>query len=227
MDFSRRALLAKTLGVLGAVSGAGAVAAVCGATHRQDEGPYYPKKDKNRDNDLAQFHKGGPLAKGELIYLEGQVLGTDCKPLAGVSVEIWQAAASGKYNHSGDTNPLPADPNFQYWGRSTTGPDGKYAFRTVIPGHYPLTPSLVGVPPTGPNQYRPPHIHFKVDAPLGYLSLTTQMYFDPKTYDDADLAKTVSDLNRWEGVDGDLMVRFAEAGGVKSGKFDIVLKRLS
>jgi protocatechuate 3,4-dioxygenase, beta subunit len=226
MRFSRRALLGQALGFLGAVSGGKAMAAVCGPTHRQGEGPYYPEKDRNRDNDLTQIRKGDRQAKGEVIYLSGQVMGTDCKPLPGVMVEIWQAAASGKYNHSGDANRLAADPDFQYWGRSTTGPDGRYAFRTIIPGHYPLKPSLVGVAPTGPGQYRPPHIHFKVHAPRGYLSLTTQMYFDPKSYDDADVAKTVSDLNRWEGVDGDLMVRFAEAGGLKSGTFDIVLRRL-
>lgn len=225
MDVSRRALLAKTLGALGVVSGVSAVAAVCGPTHRQGEGPYYPERDLNRDNDLTRLHKGDPLAKGEVILLSGQVTGTDCKPIAGALVEIWQAAASGKYNHSGDTNRLPADKNFQYWGRATADADGKYQFRTVIPGHYPLDPGLVGVPPTGPKQYRPPHIHFKVHG-RGFVSLTTQMYFDPKTCDDADLAKTVSDLNRWESVDPDLTVRFSEVGGVKAGTFDLVLKPL-
>jgi protocatechuate 3,4-dioxygenase beta subunit len=227
MNVTRRDLLAKTLGAIGAVSGISAVAAVCGPTHRQTEGPYYPEKDLNRDGDLTQIHKGDPKAKGEVILLTGKVTGTDCKPLAGLLVEIWQAAASGKYNHSGDTNHLPADPNFQYWGRCTTTADGDYTFLTVIPGYYPLNPRLVGVPPSGPDQYRPPHIHFKVHAPRGFLSLTTQMYFDPKTYDDADLSKTVSDLNRWESVDSDLMVRFSSTGKVKTGTFDIVLKPLA
>lgn len=223
MDFSRRDLLTKTLAALGTVAGYSAIAGVCGPTHRQTEGPYYPEKDLNRDADLVQF-KPGAVADGEVVFVSGQVLDTDCKPVAGALVEIWQAAASGRYNHSGDRNKLKLDPNFQYWGRFKTAADGKYTFRTVIPGHYPLDPALVGKPPTGPDQYRPPHIHFKVRA-SGFLSLTTQMYFDPKTYDDADLAKTVSDLNRWESVDSDLTVLFSGAAGMKTGKFDIVLDK--
>lgn len=87
MDFTRRALLAKTLGALGTVSAVKAVAAVCGPTHRQTEGPYYPERDLNRDNDLTQF-KAGTAARGEVIDIKGQVMGVDCKPIIGAEVEI-------------------------------------------------------------------------------------------------------------------------------------------
>jgi protocatechuate 3,4-dioxygenase beta subunit len=156
--------------------------------------------------------------------LEGQVTGEDCRPIEGAVVEIWQAAASGRYNHSGDRNQLKLDPNFQYWGQVKTGPDGRYRFLTIIPGHYPLDPRLVGQKPSGPGQFRPPHIHLKARA-TGLLSLTTQVYFDPKSYDEAALAKTVSDLNRWENVDSRLVVHFVpQAGGEKTGNFDVVLR---
>lgn len=128
-------------------------------------------------------------------------------------------------NHSGDPNTkLALDPDFQYWVRTTTDATGNYSFKTVIPGYYPLDPRFQGQAPAGPRQFRPPHIHFKVHA-RGFMSLTTQMYFNPKSYDDANEAKIVADLNRWENVDGDLMVEFAGPSGAKAGVFDIVLKK--
>ncbi len=223
MNISRRELMSKALAGLSVVSSTGVVAAVCGPTHRQGEGPYYPEKDLNRDSDLTALKPGGKKAQGEVILIQGQVLDVACKPLDGALVEIWQAAASGRYNHSDDKNKLPLDPDFQYWGRVKTDKDGKYSFLTIIPGHYPLDPRLVGTTPSGPRQFRPPHVHFKVRKP-GFLSLTTQMYFDPKSYDDGDLSKTVADLNRWESVDTDLMVLFSSVGGVKTGTFDLVLE---
>ncbi|MBY0371567.1 hypothetical protein K2X33_12840 [bacterium] len=224
MAITRRDWIKGSLAALGTFSGAKALGAICGITHAQGEGPYYPERDLNRDNDLTQILPGGASAKGQVLDLTGQVTNAQCRPIAGALVEIWQAAASGKYNHSQDPNPLPADPNFQYWGRTRTDANGNYRFRSIIPGHYPLDPRLTGIEPTGPGQYRPPHIHFKVHAP-GFQSLTTQMYFDPKSYDDADLAKTVSDLNRWENVDPTLTVLFADTGGIRVGSFDITLRQ--
>ncbi len=225
MEISRRSLLTQALTAIGMTTGAQAIAAVCGPTHAQGEGPYYPEKDRNRDNDLTQVKAGDPSAQGTVVILRGQVLDTDCKPIPGGLVEIWQAAESGRYNHSNDANTrLKLDPGFQYWGRTIANANGEYEFTSIIPGHYPLDPRFTGREPTGPRQFRPPHIHIKAHA-RGFLSLTTQIYFDPKTYDDAELAKTVSNLNRWENVDSDLMVLFSEVGGVKTGSFDIVLSR--
>ena len=129
-------------------------------------------------------------------------------------VEIWQAAVTGKYNHSQDTSSLKLDPNFQYWGRTRSDADGYYEFKTIIPGHYPV----------GVNRYRPPHIHFKAHA-AGFFSLTTQMYFDPMSYDDPSLASLVQKLNQAESVDSRLKVLFEAdvEGDVKSGNFNITL----
>lgn len=225
MDLSRRDLMAKVAGALSVVSGVGAAAALCGPTAQQQPGPYPPpKNDLNRDNDLVQHKRGAPPAKGERVLVTGQVMDTDCKPISGARVEIWQACATGRYNHAADRNRLALDPNFQYWGHMVTDATGKYTFRTIIPGYYPLDPRFVGIAPTDAGQYRPPHIHFRVHAPR-FLSITTQMYFDPKSYDLAATAKTVADLNRWEGVDPSLTVLFSETGGIKTGSFDLVMQR--
>ncbi len=222
MGISRRDLITRFLATAAATAGASGFAAVCSRTPAQGEGPFYPERDLNRDNDLRRFRKDSAL--GEPITLEGQVTSEDCRPVEGAVVEIWQAAASGRYNHSGDRNLLALDPNFQYWGQFKTGADGKYRFLTIIPGHYPLDPRLVGQNPSGPGQFRPPHIHMKVRAP-GLLSLTTQVYFDPKSFDRPDHAKTVSDLNRWENVDSRLVVHYTpDLNGEKTGMFDVVLR---
>jgi len=213
---SRRRLIAGAAGFLAGAQALGA--AQCRLTTRQTEGPYYPEADLNRDNDLTNLGPGKPGAKGQIIYLSGLVMNPECKPIADSVVEIWQAAASGKYNHSQDPNQLPLDPNFQYWGRTRTDAKGAYVFKSVIPGHYP----------TSPNTYRPPHIHVKVHA-AGFLSLTTQVYFDPRSYDDANLAKIVDRLNKAESVPAELIVLYARNSllkepNAKSGRFDFTIR---
>jgi protocatechuate 3,4-dioxygenase, beta subunit len=219
---TRRHLLGSLL-VPAVMASDSVVAAVCRRTPAQDEGPFYPKKDRMRDADLTRWSANGAEAKGEVIEIYGTVMGTDCQPIWGATVEIWQASESGRYNHSGDKNPLPLDPDFQYWGRNQTNVAGEYSFRTIIPGYYPLNPSLVGQVPTAARQFRPPHIHFRVRA-TGYLALTTQLYFDPQSRSDQNWIDVVTKLNRWENVDPDLTVLFSpDTSGLKNGTFDIVL----
>jgi protocatechuate 3,4-dioxygenase beta subunit len=168
-SMQRRKMLKISLGALaGAPLLAGTAAEACApATPAQTEGPFYPvSRQADRDWDLTSVagRSGAPL--GEKIYIAGQVVDQNCEPVAGALVEIWQAAASGRYNHPGDTSGLALDPNFQYWGRVLTDDQGQYLFRTIIPGDYPASPTW----------RRPPHIHYKVQK-RGFRELTTQMYF--------------------------------------------------
>lgn len=153
------------------------VAAVCGKTPAQVEGPFYPvKRQPDEDTDLTRVAGRGGGASGQLIYIGGEVTDLDCRPVQGAIVEIWQACATGRYNHPGDTNPAALDPNFQYWGRAVTNNDGRYEFKTILPGAYPA----------GDGWIRPPHIHYKVHK-RGYMELTTQMYFEGNQYNATDL----------------------------------------
>ncbi|MBE0690712.1 MAG: carboxypeptidase regulatory-like domain-containing protein [Anaerolineae bacterium] len=102
-----------------------------------------------------------PLAAGDPIVLQGQVLDSDGAPIAGAVVEIWQTDANGNYDHPNDSDPSVLLADFQYFGTSTTDADGNYAFRTVKPGQY---------------EPRPAHIHVKVKLD-GATLLTTQFYF--------------------------------------------------
>lgn len=173
----RRQFLQTTLGVAGlAVAGKASAAAMCAKTVAQTEGPFYPgEKNIFPVNDLTRVEGAKALALGQIIYLKGQVVDTNCVPVSGVNVEIWQACASGRYNHDQDPNPAPLDPNFRYWGEAFTDANGEYMFKTILPGAYPADTDWD----------RPPHIHFRV-AKLGYHELTTQMYFKGQELNEKD-----------------------------------------
>src|ERR1700754_1168717 len=66
---------------------------------------------KDGDNDLTIHGKGGaPL--GERMFLSGRLLDEGGRPIRRSLVEVWQANASGRYHHPGDTHDAPLDPNF-------------------------------------------------------------------------------------------------------------------
>lgn len=119
------------------------------------------------DHDLTRQHPGEPL--GERIIVAGRLLGSDGRPLRDQLVEVWQANAAGRYDHSVDTHDAPLDPNFGGAGRCVTDGDGRYRFTTIMPGHYPW--------PNHPNAWRPAHIHLSLFGRAFTERLVTQMYF--------------------------------------------------
>jgi len=180
MNKSRRDFFGVSLVAAGTLAGGNALAqtfmGACKITPAQTEGPFYPIKDQpDEDSDLTFVRGNTKSALGQVIYVMGEVTDQDCAPVPNALVEIWQACASGRYNHPNDTNPQPLDPNFQYWGKAVTDSQGIYKFKTIIPGAYPADVDWI----------RPPHIHFKAHK-LGYHELTTQMYFAGNEYNDKD-----------------------------------------
>lgn len=130
-------------------------------TAAQSRGPFYPDQlPLDRDNDLTRVEGRDGIAAGEITDLQGRVLDTNGRPVAGALVEIWQCDANGRYIHRLDARSVARDPNFQGYGRFETKTDGRYRFRTIKPVPYPG---------------RAPHIHVAVRVP-GYRPLITQMY---------------------------------------------------
>ncbi len=188
---SRRELLRNSLGLAGGlVALTHAVAEACGLTPAQTSGPFYPvsKITDESINDLTRIQGRTKMAKGEVVYISGTVTDESCKPITGALVEFWQAAASGRYNHPSDTSGLELDPDFQNWGEFLTDGEGKFCFKTIIPGHYPADT----------NWTRPPHIHVKVSK-RGMRELVTQMYFTPNSFEGAKVA-LVEELNRKDSI---------------------------
>lgn len=112
---------------------------------------------------------------GAPLFVRGQVRNMAGQPLAGATVDVWQASPVGLYENQDD-----AQPNMNLRGRFTADADGRFHFRSVRPAGYP-------VPVDGPcgdllraqqrHPYRPAHVHYMVSQP-GYRVLVTQVFAD-------------------------------------------------
>ena len=148
-------------------------------TPEQIMGPFYPIiRPLDHDMDLTVIKGKRGRAQGRLLHLTGRVLNSKGEPVRGARIELWQANTHGRYAHPTDINPAPLDPNFQGYGVQVTDAEGRYRFKTIKPGAYPINP-------VNPSNVRPPHIHFDV---LGTKDrLMTQMYFPDEPLNEKDV----------------------------------------
>jgi protocatechuate 3,4-dioxygenase beta subunit len=185
--YSRRRVLKMSL-ALGVVTLAGGLRPALGQedgpgfdptgpmpTPDQILGPFYPvRKPTDGHHDMTRLSGRSGQAKGQVIYVMGQVRGVRGKPAPGVKLEIWQANAAGKYTHPHDLNKAPIDPNFDGYATVVTDAEGRYRFKTVKPGAYPVVGDYI----------RPPHVHFDITGQVNRL--ITQMYFPGEPLNDKD-----------------------------------------
>ena len=136
------------------VAAPAALAQQCRVTPRDALGPFYVKGAPTQA-ELCVSGSGG----SQKLTVSGRVLGTpECAPLAGALVEVWQADSRGGYTQVGAGQD---DAGCLLRASLKTDTEGRYFFRTVLPGEYPG---------------RPRHIHYRVSA-KGYATLVTQLYF--------------------------------------------------
>ena len=114
-------------------------------TPAQTEGPYFKPGSPARTSLIESGMAGTRLV------LSGRVLTPACAPVAGATLDFWQADAAGSYDNSG----------YRLRGHQLTDAAGRYNLETILPGEYPG---------------RTEHIHVKLGAP-GKAVLTTQLYF--------------------------------------------------
>jgi len=62
-----------------------------------------------------------------VVRVVGTVRDTNGRALAGALVEIWQACIPASTTTRG-SHTATLDPDFQYWGRTTTDAGGNYSF---------------------------------------------------------------------------------------------------
>jgi protocatechuate 3,4-dioxygenase alpha subunit len=97
-------------------------------------GPFFPGEFADGCGDLTNFE--GKQARGQHILLTGTVVEQGSRGIQNAIVEIWQPDANGVFRHPLDPRSEDADPGFFGWGRSRTDAEGRYEFRTVLPGAY-------------------------------------------------------------------------------------------
>jgi len=177
-------------------------------TSSQTVGPFFAPALLREDairNVLTQ-----PETAGERIRIEGLVLDGDGLPVPDAMVEIWQANAHGRYNHSVDQGPAQLDATFLGFGRSGTAENGSYWFETIKPGRIPFYHE----------QFQAPHICVTVFA-RGLLNhLVTRLYFeDEQTNAEDPILQCVPDERR-----STLLARRETLEGIIVYRFDIVMQ---
>ncbi|WLP88542.1 dioxygenase [Gordonia sp. NB41Y] len=132
-----------------------------------------------------------PSSVGQTCVVHGTVRAEDGTPVPGALVDVWQADADGFY----DVQQPDLQPLGNGRGLFTTDDQGRFAFESIVPAHYPIpTDGPVGelLAATGRHAYRPAHIHFIVTAP-GFRELTTHIFVDGSEYIDSDAVFAVKE----------------------------------
>jgi catechol 1,2-dioxygenase len=187
-------LLADILGLatlVGLIDAKKALAA--GGTEPALIGPFWRANQPIRPNGATIASANTPGAK---LFVDGQVLSLDGKPVAHARVETWQASPGGLYE-----NQDPDQEEMNLRARFQTDENGRFSFHSVRPAGY-------AVPVDGPcgellalqrrDIMRPAHLHFIVMAE-GYKTLATQIFDadDPNAYNDVVFGAVGSLLQRF------------------------------
>ena len=128
----------------------------CGLVPESTAGPFGLDEQFAR-RDITERHPGHPLHLGVRVVDEA------CRPVTGVSVELWHADATGDYSGfvDGGSDDDAAEGTTFLRGTQPVDDDGITDFVTIYPGWYPG---------------RTPHIHIRVHRDGGRLH-TGQLYF--------------------------------------------------
>lgn len=122
-------------------------------------------------------------AAGAPCLVRGSVHGPDGEPVAGATIDVWQADAEGRYDVQ-----YAGLPEHRARGVLQSGPDGRFHFRSIVAEAYPI-------PDDGPvgdmlratkrHPWRPAHLHFMIQAE-GYETLVTHVFREGDPYLDSD-----------------------------------------
>jgi protocatechuate 3,4-dioxygenase alpha subunit len=175
------------------------------ATPGQTVGPFFALGlDRPEWNDLTRHNP-----QGQRITIEGRVLDGDGAAVPDALIELWQANAAGRYDHTDDTQAdKKIDPNFHGYGRVATDAEGKFKITTIKPGP---------VPGRG-NALQAPHINVAFFARGLLRQLHTRIYFAGEAANASDpLLSAIDD----EDARQSLIARRGEGGAYR---FDIILQ---
>lgn len=151
-----------------------------GGTPRTIEGPLYVEGAPVSQTE-ARMDDGNTPGQG--MWLHGQVVDEEGRPIAGALVDIWHADTKGGYSFFDTTQ---SELNLRR--KILTDENGYYYARSIVPSGYGCPPegsTMKVLSLLGRHGNRPAHIHFFTSKP-GFKHLTTQINLagDKYTYDD-------------------------------------------
>ncbi len=141
-------------------------------------------------------------AKGAPCVVSGHVRNLDGAPIAGATIEVWQADEDGMYDVQ-----RPELAQAQARGVLRSGPQGEFHFKSILASAYPIPhdgPVGVMLAATDRHPWRPAHLHFMISAP-GYKTLVTHVFRNGDEYlhSDAVFGVRASLIADWNpGADG-------------------------
>jgi len=147
-----------------------------GATESTVFGPFHREgaPEKEYGGSIVDADRRGMPA-----YMAGRVLDLSGQPIAGATLDVWQAAADGCYDVQDSSL---EEMNMR--GKFKTGADGRYLVRTTRPVAYQIpSDGPVGEMIRAANRHawRPAHVHFVVSAP-GFQTVTTHVFDSADKY---------------------------------------------
>jgi protocatechuate 3,4-dioxygenase alpha subunit len=146
-------------------------------------------------------------AAGRHVTIEGVVRDSAGSPLPDALIEIWQADASGRYRNPSDPESRSTDPAFDGFGRVATDAEGRFLFKTVVPGRVP----------GADGRLQAPHVAVGVLARGILTRLVTRMYFEDEPSNAEDVVLSLVPPSRR----GTLL---AKPAGSDRYRFDIQLQ---
>jgi catechol 1,2-dioxygenase len=152
--------------------------------------------------------------EGKRVRINGRVYDlTTRAPVAGATLDVWQAATNGFYE-----NQDPNQPDYNLRGRFQTDKDGTFEMVALLPTPYPVpidgpVGELLRLANRQPN--RPAHIHFIVSAP-NYETLITQVFRNGDPILDEDPVFS---------ADRNLIGEFRQGNGEYKLQYDFQLNR--
>jgi len=129
----------------------------------------YPPPTFTTSNNLRRKSGSYKFAQGHFVNIVGRVLDSNCTPVTGATVRIWQTNAMGVLEN--DPNAVDdKDPNFSGSGTAVTNNLGFYSFFTVMPAA---------------TENRAPHIKLSVYH-SELAGLETEMFFPNQHLNERD-----------------------------------------
>ena len=147
-----------------------------GSTENTVLGPFHV-------SDAPHYPHGANISldgKGAPVLVSGRVVDNDGQPIAGATLDVWQANEDGFY----DVQQPDVQPAMNLRGIFTTDADGRFWFRSAKPRYYPIPDDgPVGklLAALGRHPFRAAHLHFIVEAD-GFDRVVTHIFVPDCAY---------------------------------------------